>query len=39
MGAWSPGETRYFQAFYRATQGPCFQGYNVSGAVGVVFTP
>ncbi|HTF89502.1 MAG TPA: FG-GAP repeat protein [Planctomycetota bacterium] len=39
FGGWLPGDTRYFQAWYRDLSGPCGSASNLSSAVSVTFTP
>ncbi|MEO6710575.1 MAG: hypothetical protein ABI054_12815, partial [Planctomycetota bacterium] len=36
---WQPGDTRYFQVWYRDLQGPCGGASNFSPAVAISFTP
>lgn len=38
-GAWSAGDTRYFQAWFRDPNGPCGTGSNLTNAYAVIFTP
>lgn len=37
LGGWGNGDTRYFQAWYRNTIGPCGFGSNTSNGVEIVF--
>jgi len=39
QGAWSAGETRYLQVWYRDSSGPCGAGFNVSSGVEVRLIP
>jgi hypothetical protein len=38
LGLWSAGDTRYFQVWFRAPNGPCVSGTNTSSALAVGFT-
>ena len=38
-GFWGAGDVRFFQAFYRDPDGPCGSGFNLTGALQVVFAP
>jgi hypothetical protein len=38
-GHWLPGDTRYFQVWYRDPSGPCGSTFNFSNAVAMTFTP
>ena len=38
-GAWSAGDVRNFQIWYRDPQGPCGSGFNLSQAVTLQFVP
>lgn len=38
-GGWTVGATRYFQARYRDSTGPCASGFNYSNGLAVTFTP
>jgi len=40
LEGWQPGDSRYFQVWYRdTTPGPCASGYNLSSGQAVTFTP
>jgi len=38
-GGWLPGDTRYFQGWFRDVSGPCNGQFNTSHGVGVLFLP
>lgn len=39
IGGWSPGDTRYFQVWYRDSVGPCGATFNFTNAVQLTFAP
>lgn len=36
---WAPGDTRYFQVWYRDVSGPCGSGWNLTNGLQITFTP
>jgi hypothetical protein len=38
-GAWTNGDTRYFQVWFRDPMGPCNSGYNLTNGYKLEFTP
>ena len=37
QGNWAPGDTRYFQVFYRDNNGPCGSGFNLTSGLQITF--
>ncbi|MDP6538236.1 MAG: hypothetical protein QF903_05975 [Planctomycetota bacterium] len=39
QGGWNAGDTRFFQAWYRGSLGPCGTGFNLSNGSRTLFVP
>lgn len=39
LGGWAPGDTRYFQIWYRDPDGPCGSGFDLTNGLRVNFQP